>query len=96
MIGSTFLKILNYTTKVMKTGKVLLSVVLAASAGLAIGMLFAPDKGVRTRRKIREKGEDYLEDLKGEYEHSLKNFKKKVDTAIDDVTSKLGKQPEKV
>ncbi|MGA0559809.1 YtxH domain-containing protein [Larkinella sp. VNQ87] len=73
----------------MKTEKVLASVVLAAAAGVALGLLFAPDKGARTRRKIREKGEDYLEDLKDDYAHSVKKLKQKVDAVYDDVTTKL-------
>ncbi|RRB15342.1 YtxH domain-containing protein [Larkinella knui] len=73
----------------MKTEKVVLSILLAATTGVALGLLFAPDKGVRVRRKIKEKGEDYLEGLKDDYSHSVKSFKKKVDAVYDDITAKM-------
>jgi len=38
----------------MKT-KALLGILAGVAAGAAIGMLFAPNKGVRTRRKIYKK-----------------------------------------
>jgi len=80
----------------MKTGKVILSVALTAAAGVAIGVLFAPEKGSRTRRKIREQGEDYLqdlEDLKNEYERSIANFKSKVDSLYNEVENQITRRP---
>lgn len=76
----------------MKTGKVFLSILLAAAAGVAVGILYAPEKGVRTRKRFREQSEDYLqelEDLKNEYERSLHNLKRKVVSAYDDIESKI-------
>jgi len=42
----------------MKTGKALLSVVAGIAAGAIFGLLFAPEKGGRTRKNISKKGED--------------------------------------
>lgn len=72
----------------MRIGKVILNVFLAATAGVAVGLLFAPQKGSRTRRKIKEKGEDYLGEVKDDYNHSLSTLKHKVDAAYDQITSK--------
>ncbi|MEQ9377643.1 MAG: YtxH domain-containing protein [Imperialibacter sp.] len=47
----------------MTTGKALLGVVAGMAAGALLGVLFAPQKGARTRRDIVEKGEDLAEAL---------------------------------
>ena len=43
----------------MKTSKTILGILGAAAAGVAIGMLFAPDKGTNTRKKLAKKGKNY-------------------------------------
>ena len=48
----------------MNTGKVLLGVLAGVAAGAMIGILYAPEKGSKTRRKILDKGEDYAEGMK--------------------------------
>ena len=48
----------------MKTSRVVLGVLAGAAVGALVGILFAPDKGSNTRRKIAKKGEDFVEDLK--------------------------------
>lgn len=47
----------------MNTGKLVLGFLAGIAAGTALGILFAPDKGSATRKKISRKGEDSLEDL---------------------------------
>ena len=41
----------------MNSGKVVLGVLAGLAAGAALGILFAPDKGTATRKKISKKGE---------------------------------------
>ncbi len=62
----------------MNTGKVALSILAALTAGAALGILFAPDKGCNTRRKIASKGKRYVDDVKDKY-HDI----------VDDVVEKL-------
>ena len=45
----------------MNTGKVLLSVLAGAAIGASLGILFAPDKGSSTRKKISVKKDEYVE-----------------------------------
>ena len=47
----------------MNTGKVLLGVLAGVAVGALAGILFAPAKGSRTRKRIYQKGEDYAEGL---------------------------------
>jgi gas vesicle protein len=47
----------------MSNGKVLLGILAGVAAGATMGILFAPDKGLVTRKKISDKGEDYAEEL---------------------------------
>jgi gas vesicle protein len=47
----------------MKTSRALLGVLAGLAAGAAIGILFAPAKGERTRRNMSRKGEELMDDL---------------------------------
>jgi gas vesicle protein len=47
----------------MKTAKVILSVAAAAAAGVAIGMLIAPEKGEELQKKITDGARAWLAEL---------------------------------
>jgi gas vesicle protein len=47
----------------MSSGKVLLGVLAGVSAAAALGVLFAPEKGSDTRKKISKKGEHFADNL---------------------------------
>ena len=48
----------------MSTGKVVLGTLAGLAIGAIAGILFAPDKGSKTRKQIMDKGDDYLDELK--------------------------------
>lgn len=48
----------------MTKGKVLLGVLAGLTAGAAIGMLLAPEKGERTRRRLARKGQDLADSIR--------------------------------
>ncbi len=61
----------------MSTSKVLLSLLAGAVAGAAIGILFAPDKGSETRRKISEESNDLANNLKSKFNEFVDGAKEK-------------------
>ena len=48
--------------------KILLAALTSAVSGAVIALLFAPEKGADTRKKLSQKGDEYLEGLKKELE----------------------------
>jgi len=48
----------------MKNSNVVLGILAGAAIGALLGVLYAPDKGSRTRKKIHRKGEDIVDNLK--------------------------------
>ncbi|HLP71599.1 MAG TPA: YtxH domain-containing protein [Bacteroidales bacterium] len=84
----------------MKTSKLILSlvtgIVAGAAAGALLGVLYAPDKGAETRRKIGEKGDELRDTLKQKFEGAkhqandlLDKGKSKIYEAKNDVASSL-------
>lgn len=63
----------------MNSGKIFLGVLAGMAAGALLGILFAPDKGSETRRKIVEKGEDYVDDVKQKFNGLVDDLSKKMD-----------------
>jgi gas vesicle protein len=61
----------------MSQGKILLGALAGIAAGALLGILFAPDKGRETRKKIVDKGEEYVDDLKEKVNGILRNGNKK-------------------
>lgn len=51
----------------MSTGKVLLGTIAGIAIGTTLGILFAPDKGAVTRKKISNQSNDYASGLKTKF-----------------------------
>jgi gas vesicle protein len=53
----------------MKTSQVITGILAGAAAGAILGVLYAPDKGSNTRKKIMQKGSDYKQSFKNQVNH---------------------------
>lgn len=65
------------------TGKLLSAILLGAAIGGALGILFAPDKGSETRKKISTKGHDLTDAVKDKFGKIVDKFKKDVEAIKD-------------
>jgi gas vesicle protein len=70
----------------MSSGKVFLGVLAGLAAGAMLGVLFAPDKGTETRKKIVKKGDEYVDALSEKFNEFLDDVTEKFDKVKDDVS----------
>lgn len=70
----------------MNSGKVLLGVLAGVATGALLGILFAPSKGSRTRRRITKKGEAYADGLKEKFDTVLAGISGKIEKVKEDVS----------
>ena len=61
----------------MSYGKVFLGLMAGLAAGATLGILFSPDKGSATRKKISKRTNDYTNELNDKF-----------NTLIDEITTK--------
>jgi gas vesicle protein len=65
------------------TGKLMGALLIGAAIGGALGILFAPDKGSETRKKISTKGHDLSDAVKDKFSKIVDKFRKEVDAIKD-------------
>ncbi len=74
-----------------KTGKIVTAVAAGAAAGAILGVLFAPDKGSETRRKISDQGKKISDGVKDKF----RNGKEKLNELKTDIAQTLKDKAEK-
>ncbi len=67
-------------------GKTIGVLLLGAAVGGVLGILFAPDKGIKTRKKLMDKSEDITDSLKEKFESLIEEAKEQIE-ALKDHTS---------
>jgi gas vesicle protein len=65
------------------TGKLVGAILIGAAIGGALGILFAPDKGSETRKKISSKGNDLTDAVKDKLGKIADKFRKEVEAIKD-------------
>ena len=75
----------------MKSEKILLGVLAGVAVGALLGVLFAPDKGSNTRKKLLNKGEDYADALKEKFDELLGNVIDRSESANQDAEELVSK-----
>jgi len=80
----------------MNSGKVFLGLLAGLAAGALLGVLFAPEKGSVTRRNIRSKSEDYIDDLKDKFQDFLETVSERFEKVKDTATNFAEKETRNV
>ena len=70
----------------MDSGKVFLGVLAGIAAGAVLGILFAPEKGSDTRKKLAGKGEDYSDLVKEKVNEFLGSMSEKFEKVKEEVS----------
>lgn len=76
--------------------KVIAGFALGTIAGAAIGILTAPEKGSKTRKKLKGRIDEFADQALHEAEDKFESAKKKYNESLDEVSSKGKEQLDKV
>jgi gas vesicle protein len=69
----------------MESNKVVLGVLAGVAVGALAGILFAPVKGVKTRKRIVSQARSYTDELQSKIEDMVDDVSEQYDTLLHDV-----------
>lgn len=70
----------------MNTGKAILTVLAGVAVGATLGVLFAPDKGKNTRKKIIKQKDDYVAGLENKFNEFIGDITQKFEAVKQEAT----------
>lgn len=71
------------------TGKLVGALVVGALAGAALGVLFAPEKGSKTRSNIADGAKDLADDIKRKMKNEAADLRKKAEDLEEQAREKV-------
>ena len=80
----------------MSKGNVVIGVLAGVAVGALIGILFAPDKGSETRKKISKKSSDTVDDLKEKFDDLISNASDKLNAMKEEAMNMYEKERAKI
>ena len=72
-----------------KNGNSILALLAGAAIGVGLGILFAPDKGSKTREKIKDGFDDLKDDAKSKWDSIEDETKEKFSKTKDDLKDSI-------
>ncbi len=75
----------------MNSSKIALGVLGGIAAGAIAGLLLAPDKGSKTRKKIVDKSKDFADEMKGKFEDLYENVTDKYQNLLHNTNEVITK-----
>lgn len=79
------------------SAKILTAVAAGAAAGAIFGILFAPDKGSETRKKINSQGEKIADELKNKFRKGkdrLNELKVDIEKKVNEMEKRVNEKVE--
>ncbi|WP_394758829.1 YtxH domain-containing protein [Flavobacterium sp.] len=80
----------------MESSKVVLGVISGVAVGALLGVLFAPHKGSKTRKKMANTGKQYTDELKGKAENLYQEVTNKYENLKEEIERMMTKNEEAI
>ena len=80
----------------MSSGKVFLGLLAGIAVGATLGILFAPEKGGETRKKISKKSDAYAKELEEKFSDFVDSLSSKFESLKEDASQVVQKGKKKV